>query len=154
LQTAPPKRIILFAIRPQVGQADTNLGGGHVEEECLWQDAYARAQQHLTEIEKQMGAMAVNLSPVVNLAWQLACVDASAARFWFIEPEHFAAAIAKLEQRRTGDAAEITCALVVEPPDPVRRYRDLDGGRGRSSRWCGCIAVAVRRNDVGLVLSI
>ena len=31
--------------------------------------------------------MAVDLWPVVNLAWQLACVETAAARFQFIEPE-------------------------------------------------------------------
>ena len=42
--------------------------------------------------------MAANLSPVVNLAWRLAYVETSAARFQFIEPEHSLAALARLRQ--------------------------------------------------------
>jgi len=32
-------------------------------------------------------------SPVINLAWQLACVETAAAKAPFIEPEHLLAAL-------------------------------------------------------------
>ena len=45
-------------------------------------------------------------SPVVNTAWQLACVETVAAKAQFIEPEHFLAALTKLKQLCTEEAAE------------------------------------------------
>jgi ATP-dependent Clp protease ATP-binding subunit ClpC len=45
-------------------------------------------------------------SPVINLAWQLACVETAAAKAPFIEPEHFLAALTKLRQFCTGTGAE------------------------------------------------
>ncbi len=49
-------------------------------------------------------------SPVVNLAWQLACVETAAAKAPFIEPEHFLAALTKLKQFCAGEARETLCA--------------------------------------------
>jgi ATP-dependent Clp protease ATP-binding subunit ClpC len=45
-------------------------------------------------------------SPVINLAWQLACVETAAAKAPFIEPEHLLAALTKLRQFCTGAGAE------------------------------------------------
>jgi|ERR1035438_1439974 hypothetical protein len=45
-------------------------------------------------------------SPLVNTAWQLACVETVAAKAQFIEPEHFLAAPTKLKQLCTEEAAE------------------------------------------------
>jgi ATP-dependent Clp protease ATP-binding subunit ClpC len=45
-------------------------------------------------------------SPVINLAWQLACVETAAAKVPFIEPEHLLAALTKLPQFCTGAGAE------------------------------------------------
>jgi len=44
-------------------------------------------------------------SPVINLAWQLACVETAAAKAPFIEPEHLLAALTKLRQLCTGAGA-------------------------------------------------
>ena len=49
-------------------------------------------------------------SPVVNLAWQLACVETAAAKAPFIEPEHLLAALTKLKQFCAGEARETLCA--------------------------------------------
>ena len=46
-------------------------------------------------------------SPVINLAWQLACVETTAAKAQFIEPEHLLAALTKLRQFCTGAGAEV-----------------------------------------------
>jgi len=48
----------------------------------------------------------MELSPVVNLAWQLACVETTAAKTQFIEPEHFLAALTKLKQLCSEEAEE------------------------------------------------
>ncbi len=45
-------------------------------------------------------------SPVVKTAWQLACIETCAAKAHFIEPEHFLAALTKLKQLCTEEAAE------------------------------------------------
>lgn len=45
-------------------------------------------------------------SPVLTLCWQMACVETTAARSPFIEPEHFLAALTKLRQFCTGEGAE------------------------------------------------
>ena len=45
-------------------------------------------------------------SPVINLAWQLACVETTAAKAQFIEPEHLLAALTKLRQFCTGAGTE------------------------------------------------
>jgi ATP-dependent Clp protease ATP-binding subunit ClpA len=70
--------------------------------------------------------MAVNLSPVVDLAWQLACVEAAAAQFQFIEPEHFLAALAKLQQLSTGEAADLARAEGIDV-DRLRPEMELVG---------------------------
>jgi ATP-dependent Clp protease ATP-binding subunit ClpC len=70
--------------------------------------------------------MAVNLSPVVNLAWQLACVETAAARFQFIEPEHFLAALAKLRQLSRGEAADLARAEGIDV-DGLRPEMELVG---------------------------
>jgi ATP-dependent Clp protease ATP-binding subunit ClpA len=49
----------------------------------------------------------MNTSPVVNLAWQLAAVETAAAKWPFIEPEHFLAALTKLRQFCTGEGARL-----------------------------------------------
>ena len=43
-------------------------------------------------------------SPVIDLAWQMAAVEASTAKLQFIEPEHFLAGITKLKQLSTEEA--------------------------------------------------
>ncbi|MFA5251542.1 MAG: Clp protease N-terminal domain-containing protein, partial [Phycisphaerae bacterium] len=48
----------------------------------------------------------VNYSPVINLLWQMACVETVAAKAQFIEPEHFLAAMTKLKQFCTDEAIE------------------------------------------------
>jgi ATP-dependent Clp protease ATP-binding subunit ClpA len=40
----------------------------------------------------------MDFSPVINLTWQLACVETTAAKAQFIEPEHLLAALTKLPQ--------------------------------------------------------
>ena len=45
-------------------------------------------------------------SPVIHLAWRLACVETAAAKAPFIEPEHLLAALTKLRQFRAGAGAE------------------------------------------------
>ncbi len=47
----------------------------------------------------------MDLSPVTDMAWQMACVEAAAAKMEFIEPEHFLASLTKLQQMRGGEAA-------------------------------------------------
>ena len=70
--------------------------------------------------------MAVNLSPVVNLAWQLACVETGAAKSQFIEPEHFLAALAKLRQLSQGEAADLARAEGIDV-DCLRPEMELVG---------------------------
>jgi len=48
----------------------------------------------------------VHLSPVVNFAWQLACVEAISARRQTVEPEHFLAALTKLRHVSVEQVAE------------------------------------------------
>ncbi len=45
-------------------------------------------------------------SPTVDLVWQLASVETTAAKLQFIEPEHFLAALTKLKQLCAGEAEE------------------------------------------------
>jgi ATP-dependent Clp protease ATP-binding subunit ClpA len=45
-------------------------------------------------------------SSVINLAWQLACVETAAAKAPFIEPDHLLAALTKLRQFCTGAGGE------------------------------------------------
>src|ERR1017187_9074526 len=45
-------------------------------------------------------------SPVINLAWQLACIETAAAKAPLIEPEHLLVALTKLRQFCTGAGAE------------------------------------------------
>src|SRR5208283_4749778 len=45
-------------------------------------------------------------SPTVDLVWQLACVETTAAKLQFIEPEHFLAALTKLKQFCTDEGIE------------------------------------------------
>jgi ATP-dependent Clp protease ATP-binding subunit ClpC len=45
-------------------------------------------------------------SPIVNLVWQLACVETTAAKSQFIEAEHLLAALTKLKQLCADEAAE------------------------------------------------
>ena len=53
-------------------------------------------------------------SPVVKTAWQLACIETCAAKAQFIEPEHFLAALTKLKQLCTAEAAEALRAQGVD----------------------------------------
>src|ERR1035437_9282369 len=46
-------------------------------------------------------------SPVIDLVWQLACVETAATKAPFIEPEHLMAALTKLRQFCTGAGAEV-----------------------------------------------
>ena len=48
----------------------------------------------------------MSTSPVINVVWQLACVETVASRFEFIEAEHLLAALTKLRQFCTGAGAE------------------------------------------------
>ncbi len=57
----------------------------------------------------------MNLLPVAQLTWQIASVEAAAARAEFIEPEHFLAAITKLGQLCSGEAADTLRAEGVDP---------------------------------------
>lgn len=57
----------------------------------------------------------MSISPVVKLAWEFACVETTAAKMEFIEPEHFLAAMTKLGQLSTEEAAEAVRAEGLDP---------------------------------------
>lgn len=48
----------------------------------------------------------MNFSPVVDLAWQMSCVEAVSAKSQFIEPEHFLEALTKLKQMCSDNALQ------------------------------------------------
>jgi ATP-dependent Clp protease ATP-binding subunit ClpC len=56
----------------------------------------------------------VNYSPVIDLLWQMACVETMAAKGQFIEPEHFLAAMTKLKQLCTDEALETAKAQGID----------------------------------------
>ena len=56
----------------------------------------------------------MDLSPAANFTWQLACVETVAAKAECIEPEHFLAALTKLKQLCTEEAAEALRAQGVD----------------------------------------
>jgi ATP-dependent Clp protease ATP-binding subunit ClpC len=55
---------------------------------------------------KRKFVLHMDLSAVLNLAWQLACRETVAASVRFIDPEHFLAALTKLRQFCAGEAAD------------------------------------------------
>jgi len=54
------------------------------------------------------------LSLVLDLAWQMACVETTAAKMQFIEPEHLLAAMTKLRQLCDGEPADVARAEGVD----------------------------------------
>ena len=52
----------------------------------------------------------MNFSPVVDLAWQMACVEAVAAKAQFIEPEHFLETMTKLKLLCSDEATQMVLA--------------------------------------------
>ena len=52
----------------------------------------------------------MNFSPVIDLAWQIACAEAVAAKSQFIEPEHFLETMTKLKLLCSDEATQMVLA--------------------------------------------